>query len=68
MGGGTEGARRQKTKNFLPRIPLNYPRSVLCRYRRTTEIEIHTLVDRKRGLRSRTNVDDEDDEADLKVV
>ena len=34
----------------------------------TEENGVHALVDRKRGLRSRTSVDDEADVADLKVV
>jgi hypothetical protein len=34
---------------------------------RTVEVQGHTLVDRTRGLRSRTSVDDKDDVADLKV-
>jgi hypothetical protein len=32
------------------------------------EVQRRTLVDRTRGLRSRTSVDDEDDVADLKVM
>jgi hypothetical protein len=57
----------QLTKKIIGYATPNLPKDLSISNIVTVGVRTHTLVDRPQGLRSRTSVDDEDDEANLKV-